>query len=264
MELIDTHSHLNFRAYDKDRKEAISRSLANGVWMINVGIDLASSKKAVRIAENYEQGVYAAVGLHPLDAGKEEFAYGEYKRLAQSSDKVVAIGEIGLDWLNKPDGKAVAERFTASQEQLLEKQVRLAAELGLPVIFHCRKAHSSLISFLQQSKPANSACRGVIHCFTGRWREAEKYLQMGFYLGFNGIIFKLNLREVIAKTPLERILAETDCPFLLPPSATPPVEGRNEPLFLKHIIQRIAEIKGVSFAEVARATFANARNLFGI
>jgi TatD DNase family protein len=265
--LIDTHSHLNFRQYNDDRDTVVKKTLDNGVWMINVGTNYESSKDVVELAEKYEEGVYAAVGLHPInlktegvkpkweikspeDFLEEGFDYGKYRELA-GFEKVVAVGEVGLDYWYKPKTKGKLELFRKRQEELLLRQLDLAEEMNLPVIFHCRKVHDDLIAVLRGRK-----VQGVIHCFTGSWEQAEKYLEMGFCLGFNGIIYKLQLDEVIRKTPLERILIETDCPFLVPPSVG---LKRNEPIYVREIADRIAEIRGEKVDEIATE---NARRLF--
>jgi len=272
--LIDTHSHLNFVKFKDDKDEVVQRSLAENVWLINVGINYESSKEAVAIAEKYPLGVYAAIGLHPMmvswglrpkdkkekDRAEEhlegEFDLERYRRLAESS-KVVAIGESGLDFLNLPkkEGKKIKER----QKEALRRQIKLAGELALPVIFHCRQAHRELFSLMESL--SKIPFKGVVHCFSGNWEEAKRYLEKGLYLGFNGIIYKINLRETIKNCPLERMLVETDCPFLSPPLAG---SKRNEPLFVKYIVKTIAEVKGESFEKVAETTTANARKLFKI
>ncbi len=281
--LIDTHAHLNFNAYKEDSNEVIKRTLEQGVFIINVGSQYSTSRRAVEIAERYNEGVYAAVGLHPIHlasdlvkiiddkeeteiAGSgEEFNYDNYKKLALRSysegGKVVAIGEIGLDYYHKPKSKTKLEEFKEKQKAVFLEQLKLAQELNLPVIFHCRFAHDDLIKILESQK-----LRGVIHCFTGTWQEAEKYLEMGFYLGFNGIIFKLDLNEIIKKTPLDKILIETDCPYLTPslPSGALAKEERNEPINIKYIAQKIAEIKNLDYKKVAEATTQNAKKLFRI
>lgn len=245
--LIDTHAHVNFNAFKDDSDEVIKRFLVENVWVINVGSQYSTSKRAVDIAQRYEKGVYAAVGLHPIHVG-DGFDYLRYKELV--GKKVVAMGEIGLDY------KAEYLPFKEKQRTVLCQQLDLARELNLPVIFHCRMAHDNLIDLLSSQR----LLRGVIHCFTGSWQQAEKYLQMGLYLGFNGVIFKMNLDEVIVKTPLERILLETDCPYLTPP----PMEGRNEPIYVKYIAERIAKIKKLSYEEIINATTQNALQLFKI
>ncbi len=290
--VIDTHAHLNFNAYKNDVDEVIKRTLENNVWMLNVGSQYTTSKKAVEIAEKYPEGVYAAVGLHPihLETGlvkikidpeeiefktlEEEFNYEKYKELAKSS-RVVAIGEIGLDYYWKPKTKTKIQQFKEKQKNVLCQQIELAQELNLPIIFHCRFAHSDLLKILQSQvsskNPAPSPKRagstrsagfklqGVIHCFTGTWQEAKQYMELGLYLGFNGLIFKMNFDEIIKKMPLEKILIETDCPYL-----TPPQEGekRNEPVYIKYIAQKIAKIKNLSYQKISEITTENARKLF--
>jgi len=251
--LIDTHAHVNFKAFAQDSDEVIKRCLENQVWLINVGSQYATSKKAVEIAEKYPQGVYAAIGLHPIHA-LDSFKTADYRQFL-SSKKVVAIGEIGLDY------KSEYLSFKEEQKKVFLEQMKLAQEVNLPIIFHCRQAHAELLEFLKSKiKNQKSKLKGVIHCFTGSWSVAEEYLKMGLFLGFNGIIFKLNLDEVIKKTPLERILLETDCPYLTPP----PMEGRNEPIYVKYIAEKIAQIKNLSYEEIIKVTTANARFLFNL
>ncbi|MDD5146417.1 MAG: TatD family hydrolase [Candidatus Pacebacteria bacterium] len=267
---IDTHAHLNFKAFDEDRDEVIKRSLANDTWMINPSSNYKTSKLAVEIAQRYEAGVFASVGLHPINCvidlsqadedRLEELDIEKYKELAKMP-KVVAVGEIGLDYWNEPKTKAKSEQFKQKQKEVFLKQLQLAYELDLPVILHCRKAHDDLITLLIQSYDEDGPHKigGVLHCFTGAWEQAQKLLDMGFYLGFNGIIFKYNVDEIIKKTPLDRMLIETDCPFLTPLGVN--VE-RNEPINVKYVAQRIADIRGESLGEIAQATTKNAKKLF--
>ena len=225
--LIDTHAHLNFNIYKNDTDEVIRRSLDNNVWMINVGSNYETSKKAVEIAQKYEKGVYATIGLHPihlpsplfrkegakvemkanfqegklhrLETGlvkikndteevevktrEEEFDYEKYKELAKS-ERVMAIGEFGLDYYWRPKTTKKKELFKQKQKDLLLKQLELAKELNLPAIFHCRMAHDDLIKILNTRYIIqNTRPRGVVHCFTGTWEQAEDYMRMGFYLG---------------------------------------------------------------------------------
>ena len=280
--IIDTHSHLNFNAFRNDLDEVIKRALAENIWMINVGTKYETSKRAIEIAERYKEGIFAAIGLHPIhlrsglvkikmdtDEGGfspkgEDFDKEKYKKLARSTgsgqakSKVVAIGEVGLDYYYRPKEEERFEALKKEQKKLLLRQLELAEELKLPVIFHCRKAHDDLIEIL---KNFQGELKGVIHCFTGRWMQAKEYLKMGFYLGINGIIYKLDLNKIVEKIPMEKILIETDCPYLTPPQAG--VE-RNEPIFVKYIIQDIAKIKNLDYQEVAEATSRNAKNLFSI
>jgi TatD DNase family protein len=252
--MIDTHAHVNFNAYKDDAGEVIRRSLDNNTWIINVGSQYSTSKRAIGLAEKYEKGVYAAIGLHPIYA-RNGFDYKKYERLAQSP-KVVAIGEIGLDY------KEEYTSFKEEQKEIFLKQLELAKKLHLPIIFHCRMAHKKLIESLNEWKAAsNEQLEGVVHCFTGSWNQAEKYLNMGLFLGFNGIIFKMNLDDIIKKAPLDKILIETDCPYLTPPSVG--IE-RNEPIYVRYIAEKIAQIKGISPEEISKITTENAKKLFNI
>lgn len=275
--IVDTHSHLSFKAYDTDREDVIKRTQKEGVVCIDVGTKYETSKSAIALAEKNER-IYAAIGMHPIhiktdlmklrmdsDEGDfaplgEEFDREKYKELAKSK-KVVAIGEIGLDYYYKPKTTTRLEKFKELQKKVFIEQLELAEELNLPVIIHCRMAHEDIIKILE----AHPKARGVIHCFTGNLIEAKKYISLGFYLGINGIIFKFNIDEVIKETSLNKILLETDCPYLTPPEAGINQETpRNEPIFIKYVAQKVADLKGVSFDEVASATTQNAKKLFGI
>lgn len=243
--LIDTHAHLNFKAFDKDRNEVIKRCLDNDVWVINASSNYETSKFAIELAEKYQQSFFASVGLHPIHVGEEDFDAEKYRELAKS-DKVVAIGETGLDFMKGDKEK---------QPSVFLQHLKLAKELTLPVILHCRKAHNEMIEILQ----GESGVRGVVHCFTGRWQQAKAYLDMGLYLGFNGIIFKFDVDDVIKKIPLSRLLIETDCPYLTPSQAS---TERNEPIYVKYVVERIAELRGESFKRIAEAAAQNAISLF--
>ncbi len=270
--IIDTHSHLNFKAYENDRDEVVKRTQKELVFCIDVGTKYETSKCAVELAKKYEN-IFAAVGMHPIhiktdllklkmdeDEGAfqplgEEYDKEKYKELAKYR-KVVAIGEIGLDYYYRPKSKVKLEQFKKMQKKVFTEQLDLAQELNLPVIIHCRMAHADVLEILQTKNLI-----GTIHCFTGSCQDAQKYMDLGFYIGINGIIFKLDLDEVIKKIPLDKILVETDCPYLTPPMAG--VE-RNEPIFVKHVIQKIAELKEKTFNEVADKTTKNAKKLFKI
>jgi len=273
--LFDTHAHLNFLAFEKDLDEVIKRTQKEGVLAINVGSKYGNSKKAIEIAEKYE-GMYAAIGLHPIHlregifkmkhdpeeeaeikVNEDDFNIDKYRELAKSSKKVVAIGEIGLDYYYRPKTKTKLEEFKNRQKEFFIKQLNLAKEMDLPVIFHCRMAHKDVIEILKNY----SGLRGVMHCFTGSVEEAQEYLKMGFYIGVNGIIFKLPLDEVIKQIPIDKILVETDCPYLTPPEAG--IE-RNEPIFVKYVVKKIAELKGLPEDEIAEKTLTNTKALFKI
>jgi len=280
--LIDTHAHVNFNAFKDDSDEVIRRALQSDVWLVNVGSQYTTSERAVEIAERYSRGVYAAIGLHPIhletklvkikvdkeeiefETREEDFDYEKYKKLAQTSSKVVALGEIGLDYYRRPKTKTKQAEFKEKQKQTFIKQLELAQELNLPVILHCRMAHDDLITTLQHYN--NTTIRGVSHCFTGTLEEAKEYIKLGFYIGFNGLIFKKveglpNVEEIIREIPLEKILVETDCPYLSPP---PYENQRCKPLYVKYVAEKIAKIKNLSCEEAAKITTRNARELFGI
>ncbi|MBL7155337.1 MAG: TatD family hydrolase [Candidatus Portnoybacteria bacterium] len=266
--LIDTHAHVNFNAYKDDGNKVIKRTFKKNIWLINVGAQYSTSQRAVEYAEKYKEGVYAAVGLHPShihgdnlkqDQGAqeesrklEEFNQEKYKKLLENP-KVVAMGEIGLEY-----GDEISQAAKDKQKEVLIEQLELAQQIGKPVMFHCRKAYDDLIELLAGFK----ASEGVVHCFMGRWSQAEKLLEMGFYFGFNGLItYARDYDKVIEKLPLEKILLETDCPYLTP---VPHRDKRNEPLYVKYVAEKIAQIKKIKFEQVAVQTTKNARELFRI
>jgi len=268
--LVDTHTHVNFNAFKEDGDEVVRRSLDSETWMINVGSQSSTSARAVKMAEKYEKGVYAAIGLHPShlfesyqDAEElsfktraEEFDYNFYKDLAKSK-KVVAIGEIGLDYYHLP--KDGAEELKKKQKEVLVKQIELAQELNLPVIFHCRDAYDDLLDLI---KKMTKIPRGVLHCFADTYETAQKFLELGFMISFTGIATYPkadSVREAVKKIPLEKMMIETDAPYLSPQ----PIRGtRNEPIYVKHVAEEIAKLRGLSFDEVAKATTENAIRFF--
>jgi len=271
--IIDTHSHLSFKAYDADREDVLKRIQQAEMICIDVGTKFETSKNAIDLAIQNEN-IFAAIGLHPIhiktdlikfhtdeDEGNfaplgEIFDAKKYQELAENkNNKVVAIGEIGLDYYYKPKTKSRLEEFKNLQKKVFIEQLDLAQDLDLPVIIHCRMAFDDLFEILKDRR-----LRGVVHCFTGNLEQAKKFVKMGFYLGINGIIDKMDLNEVIKNISLNKILVETDCPYL-----TPIAEGkekRNEPIFVKHVIQKIADLRNISFEEVASQTTQNAKALF--
>ncbi len=277
--LVDTHTHVNFSAFKDDSDEVIKRCLDKDIWLINVGSQSSTSQRAVQIAERYEKGVYAAVGLHPIhlyemDVDEDEdisfhskaeaFDIDLYRKLA-SSDKVVAIGEMGIDYFHLPQGEDPVEVKRRQRETFLQG-IELAQDLGKPIIVHTRPtkgtfdAYDDEINILRQA----GYFHGVIHSFLGTFEQAQEFLQMGFYLSFNGIVTFKNaqtVQEVAQKVPLERMLLETDAPYLTPV----PYRGkRNEPSYVEYVARKIAELKNISLEEVAEVTTNNARRLFGI
>jgi len=254
MIFVDTHAHLNFEVFKNDYRQVIERALTNGVkGIINVGSNLETSKKAVAIAEEYPAGVYAAVGLHPIHAKEEKFDEVAFLKLARNK-KVVALGEIGLDYYYD---KSSAEL----QKEIFRQFLKMSHAVSKPVILHSRDAQEDVLSVLMEERPEP---RGVMHCFPGDWPYAKVILDMGLYISFTGLITftkNSNTFEVLQKVPLDRLLIETDCPYLSPE----PYRGqRNEPAFVIEVAQKIAEIKKISLAEVAQQTTKNAQNLFKI
>lgn len=257
--MIDTHCHLNFDSYDPDRDQVIARAAAAGVTrVINPGVDEASSRAALDLAVRYD-GIYAAVGIHPNDTANFNDPDLNWVEGLASELKVVAIGEIGLDyhWDDSPK---------AAQFRAFEAQLALAARLELPVIIHNREASEDVIAVLEnwaRNLPSSLRDRpGVLHSFSAPQSVAERALAAGFYFGFTGPITYKNaddLRHIAARLPLDRILTETDAPFLTP---TPYRGKRNEPAYIPLIVERLAALHTISKDEMARATTANAERLF--
>jgi len=259
--LIDTHCHLNFKDFNNDRDEIIGRCLdpsinSGQVWLINVGVDYETSKETIEIAERYGVGVYATVSLHPHNVGKECFHTSKYRSMAKN-EKVVAVGEAGLDYEFCENDKKMQEL----QKRIFVKHLELAKELNKPVIIHCRRLFPEILEILKIHY-SKLKTKGVLHCYMGRWSYAQQYLEMGFYIGFNGLItYARDYDKVIRNTPLERILIETDAPYLTP---IPHRGERNLPQYVKYVAEKIAEIREISFKKVAEQTTKNARELFNI
>ena len=264
--LIDTHAHVNFSDFKSDSKEVIKRALDENIWMINVGAYGDASERAIEIANEYDCGVYAAVGQHP--GTKDEFDYGYFLNLARN-EKVVAIGECGLDFHrieNQASEKSKVESLKEKQKEVFIKQLKLAREADKPIIIHCRDAHEDLLEILNLEAELPS---GVMHFFTGNLEQAKKYIELGFYISFSGVVTFPPRKgetegaydEIIKNIPLEKILVETDCPYVAP---IPHRGKRNEPVYVKYVAQKIAELRGLSFDEVAEQTTQNAKNLFKV
>jgi TatD DNase family protein len=257
MDLIDTHAHLDFPRFRNDREQAIERATVAGVKaIINVGASLASSQAAVALAEVYPQ-IYAAVGVHPHDAKIVTGEVLEELGALASHPKVVAIGEIGLDFYRdlSPRDK---------QRQAFKQQLALASKAGKPVIIHDREAHKEVMAVLRRWVEGGHESVGVLHCFSGDLAMAHEAIELGFYISIAGpVTFKnaRRLRELVRQLPLEKLLIETDCPYLTP---HPHRGKRNEPAYVKLVAQEVARTKGLSLAEVARITLDNARALFAL
>ena len=280
--LIDSHAHLNFNAFKDDGSQVIHRAIDSDIWLINVGSQFTTSKRALKIANQYPQGVYAAIGLHPVHisatevdeeevkfkTSEEKFDSSKYQELIDSDQdhKIVAIGEIGLDYYHIPQDKTLAE-IKAKQKQEFLTQVDFARKNNLPIILHSRgsinnplDAYNDLLDILSNIKDRP---KGVIHCFGANAQIAQKFIDLGFYLGFTGIItFGKNadyLRQVVQHIPLEKILIETDAPYLAP---HPHRGKRNEPAFVEFVAHKVAAIKKVDYQQVANTTTRNAKKLF--
>ena len=251
--IFDTHAHYDAAQFDADRDAVLSALPGSGVGLvIDPGCEGPSSRSAVALAEKYPH-VYAAVGWHP----EEWESWGSESlpllRELAAHPKVVAIGEIGLDYYWDKDHKAL-------QREMFERQICLALEHGLPVIVHDREAHADAL----EAVLCYPELRGVFHCFSGSAEMAEELLRRGWYLGFDGpVTYKNNKKaaEVLAVTPMDRILVETDSPYMAPE----PVRGRrNDSRNLPYILARIAALKGVTAEEMERVTWENGKRLFGI
>jgi TatD DNase family protein len=300
MEFFDTHTHVQFNAFKKDGDEVIRRSLDVGMWLVLPGTQIDTSRRAVEYAERWDSylptsevgksRIWAAVGLHPLHleemeideseeqplvkfkSRKEEFDRDVYGALAKHP-KTVAIGECGLDYWHRPKGRARREEFMKRQHDTLIAQLDLAADVGKPVILHCRVAHDDLIEIIKNRRITSLLSPpGVIHSYTGSIDHAKKFMDMGYYFGFNGIIFKnismINFDEIIRFIPLERMVLETDSPYLTPPQVKAGEKQgefvRNEPINIHYVAEKIAQLKNISVEEVAEVTNKNARKVFRV
>ena len=285
MNLVDSHAHLHFPAFDSDVKEVLKRARDNGISLITVGTKYATSVSGIQFADRNE-GVWATIGLHPghvhdhhfVDENEEaesptspehEFDEERYETLV-NHPKVVAIGEFGLDYSRVPDGMDV-EIFKANQQSVARQQLQFATKHNKPVVIHCRGgatadvtgAHDDMRALItEEIARGGIERRGVIHCFTGTADDAAKYAELGFLISITGIVtFGKSVAVAVKEIPLEQMMIETDCPYLSPA----PLRGkRNEPVNVILVAQAIADVKGISLAEVARVTTANAVRLFGL
>ncbi|HRY82799.1 MAG TPA: TatD family hydrolase [Candidatus Moranbacteria bacterium] len=275
--LIDTHAHLNFSAYKDDAEEVIKKTLEKGVFMINVGSQYSTSVRAVEFAKKYETGVWAAVGIHPLHLERrnfnykddneleeieiktngEEFNYENYLVLAKNP-KVVAIGEMGLDYHHFEEGDDVEELKTKQKEILLQG-IKLANAVKKPIIIHCWDAYDDLLEILKNNELEK---KGVIHSFVGGYKTAKKFIELGYKIGLNGVVtYGISYNRLIREIDLRDIVLETDCPYLTP---VPKKGERNEPLNVRYVAEKIAEVKNIKLEEVEKITTQNAKKLFGI
>ncbi len=292
---IDIHSHVQFNAFDADRDEVMKRAFENDTMVINVGTQIDTSKNAVALADKYEKDVYAIVGLHPIhtgasyhdkkelgEGGKEFVSRGEifdkdaYRELLKNP-KVVGVGEVGLDYYR------MDEESISKQREALIAQIELANEFNKPIMLHIRNnpenkgrtsmdgarhdfaksnAYFDALEILKEHYKGREQDKGDVHFFAGGVEEAKAFLEFGFTLSFTGVItFTTQYDEVVKNTPLDMIMTETDCPYVTP---APHRGKRNEPMYVREVVKKIALIKGLPEDEVAKAIMANAQRVFKI
>ena len=273
---FDSHTHLNLAAFDKDREEIIKKTLEQGVFVINIGTCYETSKKAIEIAQQYEN-CWATVGLHPshtipMKVDKNELAinteeniseaetFNEKFELLLEEPKVIAIGECGLDYSYLKDFSEKDQiKHEKMEEKEFRKQIQVAKKYNLPLSLHVRDLYEEALIILEEEKYKGGA---VFHFFTGKVNQAQKILEKGFYLGFSGIItYSETMNDVIKDAPLEKILIETDAPYVAP---IPYRGNRNEPIYVKEVAKKIAQIKKLPLKKIEEATFENTLRLFGI
>lgn len=254
--LIDSHAHLDDSRFDEDRDEIIKSLKENKIdYIVNIGADFESSLNSIKLAKDHEN-IYAAVGIHPHDAKTlNEHMYNELKNMAINNEKVVAIGEIGLDYYYDNSPRDI-------QKYWFERQLELAKELDLPVVIHSRDATQDTFDIIKKCQ--DGSMRGVLHCYSGSVETMREYLKLGYIISLGGpVTFKKALvpKEVAKEVPLDKLLIETDSPYLTPE----PYRGkRNDPTKVYHVAEMIADIRGISIEELAEATSNNAKEFFKI
>lgn len=280
--LIDAHAHLNFQSYNDDREEVLKR--CQNTKVINIGSQYPTSRLALELANKYPN-MYASVGLHPIHVGGQEHDENEIREKIEMTDeeqlkkirellksdannRIVAVGETGLDYFHI-DARKQENKKAKKQTEVFLKHIELAKEFKKPLMLHCRgskenpeEAYEETLSTISNQLSAIKG--GMIHCFSSTVDIAQKFINLGFYVGFTGIITFPNageLIEVVKSVPLDKILTETDCPYLAPQA----VRGqRNEPRYVEYVARKIAEIKRIEYDEVTAAVEENARKLFGV
>lgn len=279
---FDTHCHAHFSAFKDDADLVIQEALDAGTWMVLVGTQSTTSAHAVAVAKRFPEGVFAAIGLHPnhlhtmhfdedelsVQTRSERFDAAHYDALAKDP-RVVAVGECGIDLYRRPETLDLAEVLETQKEQY-RLQIIFADKHNLPLIIHCRDAHGDVLAILREMITGGGAKRrGVVHSFTGTWQEAEQYVALGFYIGFNGIITfpprktapaaHEALLDAVRNTPADRLLIETDAPYLSP---IPKRGERNHPAHVRYVAERVAALRRTTVGAVAKQTTENALQLF--
>jgi len=274
--LIDTHCHIHFPSFDATRDAVLLHMMERRIGAITVGTTAKTSREAILFAEAHNN-VWATVGYHPEhftssfhdeDEGDvDTYDIEALRTISTSSKKVVAIGEVGLDFFRIDEGMDLDEAH-ALQERGLREQIALATELDLPLTIHCRDAFVRLAEILSDERTRRTNLRGVVHCFTGNWTEAKMLLDIGFHISFTGIVTfppkktqdpETSVHRVIERMPLERIIIETDAPWLAP---VPHRGEQNEPAYVGLVAQKVAELRKMPLEDVARQTTENAISLF--
>ncbi|MFA5995277.1 MAG: TatD family hydrolase [Patescibacteria group bacterium] len=288
--LFDTHTHVNFQPFQADYKTVIQRALEQGIWLNNVSSQWNSAQRSIQIAEEYQEGVYATIGVHPIHlfqdveetqtfggvtqtikARAEQFDPIRYEQLAKSSKKVIAIGECGLDYHHLERANLQARRTQLIQQQItvFKQHCDLALALNLPIVIHCRDAATHSADTLQAFEDVltvlrgyNKKLRGVVHCYTGTAKYIPLFLELGLYIGYTGVITFPNapaVQAAVRVTPLEKIVVETDAPYLAPV----PMRGkRNEPSFVQYVAEAVASLKNIPLPTVQQSTTKNALELY--
>jgi TatD DNase family protein len=252
--MIDSHCHIDFEAFDKNRDEVIADAAKAGVHtLINIGADLLSSQRSAELAKTHDN-IFAAVGVHPHDARSADQACLDQIRRLAGGTRVVAIGEIGLDYYRDLSPREV-------QRQAFDQQLQLAVQLKLPIVIHTREAFEETFEIVKQY--AFDLPGGVFHCFPGNTSEAERVIELGFVLGIGGVVTYKNssMATVAAQVPLDKIILETDAPYLTPV----PHRGKtNYPAYVRLVCDKVAELRGISAAEVEKITDRTVQKLLGL
>jgi len=253
--LIDSHAHLDMKQFDSDRDQVIDRAVSAGVGhIITVGIDIISSRNALNLTTHYPS-IFATAGIHPHNADNINKDDLEEIVLIAQQDKIIAIGEIGLDFFRNRSARQ-------NQIEVFTQQLDIAMSLDLPVVIHDREAHTETVSILSSFK--QNGVNGMIHCFSGDYELAKTFINLGYYISIPGTVTYNNasqIQDVVRRIPLKRLLLETDAPYLTP---TPYRGKRNEPSYIIHTAQKIAKLQGISFEEVSYQTSKNVCQLFNL
>lgn len=264
---VDTHCHLDSDIYKDNLDIVVNHALEEGVWIVTLGEDYASSQKAIAIAERYPKGVYAAVGFHPSLVGAQAAdgdALIDIARFAELArhPKVVALGETGLDFSDLPRDARTAEQVKTNQKKIFGRFLDLARDLRLPLLLHCREAHADMLEMLETWDKATRGfdSRGIVHCFSGTMKDARRYFALDFAVSVTGIITHGAYQaEVIKKSPATHLVVESDCPYL---TAAPWGIRRNEPAYISRVASAVAVMRGVTPQVVAHDTTRNALRIF--